>query len=154
MRQSGEILTSVSAGHIILTPTQPVRCGRPRSRDRANELLTKIRVLYRLSYRERRPPPPKKTTKNKTKQKKEKCIGKKLNPYTHTKWMENNRRTWQALASPREGSPPPPPPPPPFPPPIHAICTKTFFSNSSPNILKRAISSFRQGSPVDVEENI
>ena len=153
MRQSGEILTSVSAGHIILTPTQPVRCRRSRSRDRANELLTKIRVLYRLSYRERRPPtlPPKKNNK-KTKQikKNEKCIGKKLNPYTHTKWMENNRRTWQALASPCEGSLPPPP----LPPSIHAICTKTFFSNSSPNIRKRAISSFRQGSPVDVEENI
>ena len=30
MRQSWETMTSVSAGHIILTPTQPVRSGRPQ----------------------------------------------------------------------------------------------------------------------------
>ena len=30
MRQSWEIMTSVSAGHIILTPTQPVGSGRPQ----------------------------------------------------------------------------------------------------------------------------
>ena len=30
MRQSWETMTSVSAGHIILTPTQPVGSGRPR----------------------------------------------------------------------------------------------------------------------------
>ena len=30
MRQSGETMTSVSAGHIILTPTQPVWSGRPQ----------------------------------------------------------------------------------------------------------------------------
>ena len=30
MRQSWETMTSVSAGHIILTPTQPVRIGRPQ----------------------------------------------------------------------------------------------------------------------------
>ena len=29
-RQSGETMTSVSACHIILTPTQPVRSGRPQ----------------------------------------------------------------------------------------------------------------------------
>ena len=29
-RQSGETMTSVSAGHIIRTPTQPVRSGRPQ----------------------------------------------------------------------------------------------------------------------------
>ena len=39
-RQSGETMTSVSAGHIILTPTQPVGSGRPQSL-----------ALYRLSYR-------------------------------------------------------------------------------------------------------
>ena len=31
-RQSGETMTSVSAGHIILTPTQPVGSGRPHRR--------------------------------------------------------------------------------------------------------------------------
>ena len=30
MRQSGETMTSVSAGHIILTHTQPVGSGRPQ----------------------------------------------------------------------------------------------------------------------------
>ena len=30
MRESWETMTSVSAGHIILTPTQPVGSGRPR----------------------------------------------------------------------------------------------------------------------------
>ena len=30
MRQSWETMTSVSAGHIILTPTQPVRSRRPQ----------------------------------------------------------------------------------------------------------------------------
>ena len=30
MRQSWETITSVSAGHIILTPTQPVGSGRPQ----------------------------------------------------------------------------------------------------------------------------
>ena len=30
MRQSKETMTSVSAGHIILTPTQPVGSGRPQ----------------------------------------------------------------------------------------------------------------------------
>ena len=30
MRQSWETLTSVSAGYIILTPTQPVGSGRPQ----------------------------------------------------------------------------------------------------------------------------
>ena len=30
MRHSWETMTSVSAGHITLTPTQPVRCGRPQ----------------------------------------------------------------------------------------------------------------------------
>ena len=29
MRQSGETMTFVSAGHIILSPTQPVGSGRP-----------------------------------------------------------------------------------------------------------------------------
>ena len=45
-------MTSLSAGHIILTPTQPVgsRAGG-HSGDRAHDLLTKSRALYRLSYR-------------------------------------------------------------------------------------------------------
>ena len=39
-------MTSASAGNIILTPTQPVR-----SEDRIQDLLTRSRALYRLSYR-------------------------------------------------------------------------------------------------------
>ena len=35
-RQSGETMTSVSAGHVILTPTQTVVCG-----DRTHGLLTR-----------------------------------------------------------------------------------------------------------------
>ena len=55
MRQSWEIMTSVSAGHIILTPTQPVGSGRPQHRNQTRDLLTRSRAFYRLSYR---PPPP------------------------------------------------------------------------------------------------
>ena len=54
MRQSWETMTSVSAGHIILTPTQPVGSGRPQrggGGDRTRDLLTRSRALYRLSYR-------------------------------------------------------------------------------------------------------
>ena len=39
-------MTSVSASHIILTPTQPVGSRRPQ-----RDLLTRSRALYRLSYR-------------------------------------------------------------------------------------------------------
>ena len=35
MRQSWETMTSVSAAHIILTPIQPVRSGRPQRKSRA-----------------------------------------------------------------------------------------------------------------------
>ena len=42
-------MTSVSAGHTILTPTQPVGSGRRG--DRTRDLLTRSRALYRLSYR-------------------------------------------------------------------------------------------------------
>ena len=44
-RQSRETMTSVSACHIILTPTQPEESG-----DRTQDLLTRSRALYRLSY--------------------------------------------------------------------------------------------------------
>ena len=54
MKQSRETMTSVSAGHIILTPIQPVGSGRPRTRD----LLIRSSALYRLSYRNPPPPPP------------------------------------------------------------------------------------------------
>ena len=53
MRQSWETMTSVSAGHIILTPTQPVGSGR--SGNRTRHLLTRSRALYR---RATAPPPP------------------------------------------------------------------------------------------------
>ena len=39
-------MTSVSAGHIILTPTQPVG-----NENRTRNLLTRSRTLYRLSFR-------------------------------------------------------------------------------------------------------
>ena len=45
MRQRGETMTSVTAGHIIVTPTQPVG-----SEDRTLDLLTRCHALYRLSY--------------------------------------------------------------------------------------------------------
>ena len=47
MRQSGETMTSVSAGHIILTPTQPVR-ERAATAGIERGPLTKSRALYRL----------------------------------------------------------------------------------------------------------
>ena len=48
-RDSGDTMTSVSAGHIILTPIQPVESG-----NQTQDFLTKSDALYRLSYR--RPP--------------------------------------------------------------------------------------------------
>ena len=51
MRQSWETMTSVSAGHIILTPTQPVGSGRPQRE--SNPGPPHQESLYRLSY----PPP-------------------------------------------------------------------------------------------------
>ena len=50
MRQSWETMTSISVGHIILTPTQPVGSGRPL-RESTWDLLTRSCALYRLSYR-------------------------------------------------------------------------------------------------------
>ena len=47
-RQKGETITSVSAGHIILTPTQSVGSWRPQ---RESNPVTRSRVLYHLSYR-------------------------------------------------------------------------------------------------------
>ena len=44
IRQSGETMTSISAGHIILTPTQPVEAGG-HSGDRTQHLLTKVRAF-------------------------------------------------------------------------------------------------------------
>ena len=48
MRQSGEIMTSVSAGHIILTPTQPVGSGRPERESNPGPPHQKSRALPRL----------------------------------------------------------------------------------------------------------
>ena len=45
MRQSWETMTSVSAGHMILTPTQPVGSGRPqRESNHEKALKTGIQV--------------------------------------------------------------------------------------------------------------
>ena len=54
-RQSWETMTSVSAGHIILTPTQPVGSGRPLRGNRTRDLLTRSRALYPWATA---PPPP------------------------------------------------------------------------------------------------
>ena len=48
-RQSGEIMTSVSACHIVPTQTQTVGCGT-WSKDRTHDLLNRSRLLYRLSF--------------------------------------------------------------------------------------------------------
>ena len=46
-------MTSVSAGHIILTPTQPVGSGRSQRESNPGPPHQESRALYRLSY----PPP-------------------------------------------------------------------------------------------------
>ena len=50
MRQSWETMTSVSAGHIILTPTQPVGSGRPQRESNPGLPHQESRALP-LSYR-------------------------------------------------------------------------------------------------------
>ena len=45
MRQSGETLTSVSAGHIILTPTQPVGSGWPQRESNPGPPDQELRAL-------------------------------------------------------------------------------------------------------------
>ena len=59
-------MTSVSAGHIILTPTQPVWSGRG---DQTHDLLTRSHALYRLSYPLPPPPPPPHTHLNVSREK-------------------------------------------------------------------------------------
>ena len=54
MRQSWETMTSVSAGHIILTPTQPVGSGRPRRESNPGPPHQESRALPT----ELPPPPP------------------------------------------------------------------------------------------------
>ena len=53
MRQSWETMTSVSAGHIIQTPTQPVGSGRPQRESNPGPPHQESRALPQ-SY----PPPP------------------------------------------------------------------------------------------------
>ena len=50
MRQSWETMASVSAGHIILTPTQPVGSGRPQRESNPGPPLQESRALPQ-SYR-------------------------------------------------------------------------------------------------------
>ena len=45
MRQSWETMTSVSAGHIILTPTQPVGSGRPQRKSNPESPHQESRAL-------------------------------------------------------------------------------------------------------------
>ena len=54
MRQSWETMTSVSAGHIILTPTQPVGSGRPQRESNPGPPHQESRALPT----ELPPPPP------------------------------------------------------------------------------------------------
>ena len=75
MRQSWETMTSVSAGHIILTPPQPVGSGRPQRESNPGPPHQESRALPQ-SYR---PPLPqkKKRRRRKTKKKKKKTKKKK-----------------------------------------------------------------------------
>ena len=50
-------MTSVSAGHIILTPIQPVGSERPQRESNPGP-FTRSRAVYRLSYCPPPPPPP------------------------------------------------------------------------------------------------
>ena len=45
-RQSGDTMTSVSAGHIILTPTQPVESGRLQRESNPGPPQQESRALY------------------------------------------------------------------------------------------------------------
>ena len=54
MRQTWETMTSVSAGHITLTPTQPVGCGRPQRESNPGPPHQETRALPT----ELPPPPP------------------------------------------------------------------------------------------------
>ena len=54
MRQSWETMTSFSVGHIILTPTQPVRSGRPQRESNPEPPHQESRALPTKL----RPPPP------------------------------------------------------------------------------------------------
>ena len=64
MRQSWETMNSVSAGHIILTPTQPVGSGRPQ---RESNPVPPHQESYALPTELPRPPPQKKKKKKKKK---------------------------------------------------------------------------------------
>ena len=57
MRQSWETMTFVSAGHIILTPTQPVGSGRPQRESNPGPPHQEARALpqsYRASKKQER----------------------------------------------------------------------------------------------------
>ena len=63
-RQSGETMVSVSAGHIILTPTQPVGSGRPQRGPNPGPPHQESRALP-TELPPPPPPPPKKKKKKK-----------------------------------------------------------------------------------------
>ena len=58
MRQSWETMTSISAGHIILTPTQPVGSGRPQQGSSPGPPDQESRALPTELPRPPPPPPP------------------------------------------------------------------------------------------------
>ena len=53
MRQSWETISSVSAGHIILTPTQPVGSGRPQRESNPGRPQQESRALPTEPQREK-----------------------------------------------------------------------------------------------------
>ena len=59
MRHSWEAMTSVWAGHILLTPTQPVGSGRPQRKSNPGSLHQESRALH--TELPLPPPPPPKT---------------------------------------------------------------------------------------------
>ena len=59
-RQSCETITSVSAGHIILTPTQPVGSGQPQRGSNPGPTHQELRALP--TELPSPPPPPRRTT--------------------------------------------------------------------------------------------
>ena len=86
MRQSWETMTSISAGHIILTPTQPVGSGRPQQGSNPGPPDQESRALPTELPR----PPNKQKTKNKNKTKQNKKNRQK-------KTKQNKKKTFLGL---------------------------------------------------------
>ena len=100
MRQSWETMTSVSAGHIILTPTQPVGSGRPQRESNPGPPHQESRVLPTELPPPPPPPPPQKkkkktkTKKNKNKKKQQCKLRKVLYLFTFFILILSSRDHW------------------------------------------------------------